>query len=269
MEFKVNDGTDFVMNYEVVQNVLPVATLFIHGNCASNRWWYPSVEIFEKQAEGKDYSGSIIMAEFRGCGKSSTPKEDKEVDMHTFANDFIALVKSLDEGPVNLVGHSTGGLIAAIMLAQEPGLFAKAVLLDPVGARGVKFEDSMIAAFEQMKVNKDLVAVVIGSTIHNNNPNSEFFKQILVEDASHAVKSVGHLVLKALDGLDVRLDIKGIAKPVLVLHGEHDTLLPMADSKAMAELMSDAQFQVIPGQGHCTNVENPEKFVNIAQSFLF
>lgn len=269
MEFKVNDGTGFVMNYEVVQNVLPQNTLFIHGNCASNRWWYPAAEIFEHQADGKNLKGAMIMAEFRGCGKSSAPKKESEVDMMTFANDFIALVRSLDLGPINLVGHSTGGLIAAIMLAQAPELFDKAMLLDPVGAQGVKFEDSMVAAFEQMKVNKDLVAVVIGSTIHNNNPESEFFKQILVEDAAVAVKAVGHLVLKALDGLDVRLDMKTIKNPVLVLHGEFDMLLPMADSKALVDLIPHAKFEMIHGQGHCTNVENPEKFVSIAQSFLF
>lgn len=269
MEFKVNDGTGFVMNYEVIPNVLPTTTLFVHGNIASNRWWYPSAEIFKKQAEGKGYKGSMIMAEFRGAGQSSAPRADSEVDMHRFANDFNSLLESLSLDPVHVVGHSTGGLIAAMMMAKKPDLFAKGIFLDPVGAGGVKFDESMIAAFDQMKVNKELVGIVLGSTIHNNNPDGEFFRQILVEDAFKAVKSVGHLVLKALDGLDVRAEIRTIDKPVLVLHGEHDQLLPMEESKAIAHSIPGAKFEIIPGHGHCTNVESPEDFVKIVKSFLF
>lgn len=264
----IDDGTGFVMNYEVIENVLPTTTIFIHGNCASNRWWYPSVEFFRQQAHGKNYSGAMILAEFRGCGGSSVPQRESEVNMRTFAADFIALVRSLRTEPVNLVGHSTGGLLVGMMMAQAPELFAKALMLDPVGATGVKFDEAMIGAFEQMKVDKDLVAVVLGSTIHNNNPESEFFKKVVVEDAFHAVKSVGHLVLKALDGLDVRSEMKKISKPVLVLHGQHDTLLSMEDSKAMAGLIPGGRFQEVPNHGHCLNIENPALFVNLTQAFL-
>lgn|GEM_PF-3944922 len=32
MIFTVNDGTEFSMNYEIIENILPQDTLFIHGN---------------------------------------------------------------------------------------------------------------------------------------------------------------------------------------------------------------------------------------------
>lgn len=267
--FAVPDGTGFVMNYEVHPGLVPVTTLFIHGNLASNRWWLPAQEVWAQRAVGQNYSGSLIYAEFRGCGHSSAPKQESEVDMHRFAEDFIALLKNLKFGPVNIVGHSTGGLIAALMLAKAPELFQRAVLLDPVGARGVKFEPAMVGAFQQMKTQKDLVATVLGATIYENDSQGAFFNQVLVEDGFSAVKAVGHLVIKALDGLDSQAIVSKVQHSVLVLHGEFDGLLDRKESEHLASLMKNAQFRVIPGQGHCCNIEAPSKFVDITRQFLF
>lgn len=258
-----------MINIEVKKGLVPEDIFFVHGNLASNRWWYPAEEVWKKQAQGSSLPGDLIYAEFRGCGKSTPPRDLSEVDMHLFADDFISAIKAMKRGPMHLVGHSTGGLIVALMLAKEPSLFKKAVLLDPVGAQGVTFDRNMIAAFEQMKQDKNLTAAVIGSTIHNNNAESDFFKQVVVEDAFHGVKAVGHWVLEALDGLDVRDELRTVKHEVLVLHGEHDTLLPKADSQALAGLFSRGKFQIFEGQGHCGNVESPEKFVNTVRSFLF
>lgn len=265
--YKVKDGSDYELSYEVIPNVLPETTLFLHGNVASSRWWYPTRDILQKRAQGKDFKGSMILGNFRGCGDSLAPRE-QDINMEVFAQDYISLIDDLQLGPVQLVGHSAGGLIAVLMLAKAPSLFKKALLLDPVGADGVQFEPSMGVAFEMMKNDKALVATVIGSTIYKNNPDSNFFKSMIVEDAFHAVKTMGAGVIKALHRFNMRPLCSGIKHNVLVLHGEHDVLLPMKDSKELAALLPNACFEVISGHGHCVNVENPEAFVKIFDRFF-
>lgn len=265
--FTTDDG--FRMHYRLHQGVVPENVLFIHGNLASGRWFFPVENVLEKKAKGRGWQGTLIAADFRGCGQSDAPRSESEVNMRRFAADYIGLIKELNLGPVHLIGHSTGGLIAALMMSMEPGLFKKAVLLDPVGAKGVTFDDAMIGAFEAMKSDKDLVATVMHTTIHNNDKAGDFFRQVVVEDAFAAVKVVGHLVLKALDGLDVRADAAKITHSVLVLHGDQDLILPISEAKNLAALIPNARFEELKGHGHSALAEDPEMFSEKIGGFLY
>lgn len=268
----LNTGKNQQMHFEVFEGLLPSDALFIHGNLASNHWWYPYIEeVYTQNLLNKntDNKGNLYLAEFRGCGKSSPPVAESEVDMKIFAKDFIKLLKHLNlKNKVHLVGHSTGGNIAAIMLALAPEFFDKAILLDPVGPRGVVFDERMIETFERMKKNKALVGSILGMTIYKNQETA-FFKDIIVQDGFNAVKAVGHLILKAFNGFNIENLVKTISCPTQVLHGEFDQILDIQESKLMADLIPKAQFIKIPGQGHCLNLENPKLFKNYIDQFFF
>lgn len=267
------DGTqNQQMHYEVFEGLLPHDALFIHGNLASNHWWYPYIEevFLENSAHAKNQNtGNLYLAEFRGCGKSSAPAADSEVNMMTFANDFLKLLQHLKlKNKVHLMGHSTGGNIAAIMLALAPNFFEKAILLDPVGPRGVVFEERMIETFERMKKNKALVGTILGMTIYQNQ-ETNFFKDIIVQDGFQAVQAVGHLILKAFNGFNIEDLVRTIAVPTQVLHGEFDQILSIEESKHMAALIPGGQFLKIPKQGHCLNLENPKLLKDYIDQFFF
>ena len=257
------------VSVEKIEGAWPRDIVFLHGNLASRRWWYPSLELMKAQALKSRFTGSAYLLEFKGCGDSPAATKLGDVEMSLWAEEFLEALATLkilkseiNSQGIDLVGHSTGGLVAALMMSKRPAYFHKALLLDPVGAKGIKFEPSLIEAFAAMKSNDALTGQVIGSTIQGLNPEASWFRDQVVPDACRAVKSgTGAWVLQALDGVDFSKVIEGCKVPTAVLHGSLDSLLPLEESKSLAKLFSFGVFEEWVGQGHCGNVENPEGFV--------
>lgn len=258
---------DFGMNVDVYPGLAPMDTLFIHGNLASNIWWQPSIEIWKKEAK-PSYEGRMMFGEWRGCGKSDAPRSEADLHPKTLASDYVRFLRETGVKKTCVVGHSTGGLIALYAMLEAPELFDRAVLLDSVAATGVQFPKEMYAAFTQMSQDRNFCATVMGGTIHGNDPSHPLFNGI-VDAAFGVAKEIWHGIPKALFDVNITGELAKIQQPVLILHGEHDNVLPMEGSVAMASKLPHAQFKEIKGQGHSTNFENPRLFVDLVNGFLY
>lgn len=254
---RVTVKPNFEIHFEVEPGVLKHPTLFLHGNLASRRWWYPLRDLYK--ADGPA-SHEMILMDWRGCGLSDAPKSEEPLVLEEMGSDVLTVLKDQGASPskkFGLVGHSTGGLIALEAARQAPDLIDRVFLLDSVGANGVTFDDSMLQAFDQMTKDKALTAAVIGSTIKDCNTQDAFFQSAIVEDAFKSVGKIGIKVLKMLEGLDYADRARSIGQRVVVTHGEFDELLSKDDSKKLAEVLPNAKFVELPGRGHCANIESP------------
>ena len=248
---------DKTLHYQLKAHSAPEDILFLHGNLSSNRWWEPTLkELKDLWGEGEGLKGQLALMEWLGCGQSRGQIGPQSLEMRSLARDYIHFCHTAGLSEVHLVGHSTGGLIALYCLLEEPGLFSKALLLDPVGPRGIKLGPEMDKAFEQMKESRDFCASVMAGTIHGVKPEDPFF-QSLVDDAFGVQEEIWQGVPKALEQVDIFPELKKIHHPVMVLHGEFDTILPLSDSQELAKNLPAGQFKKLKGQGHSTNVENP------------
>lgn len=252
--------------YSVVENASPTDLVFLNGNLSTSRWWMPTVEELKKNFASTNRSGRMIFVELPGCGDST--EIQGHLDVNEIAEQYTNLLKSLKVNSACVIGHSAGGLLSCLLMAKAPEIFKKALLLDPVGAKGIQFDDSVLEKYEEMKTSKDLTAAIIGFTIHNCDIQSEFFKQVVVEDTFKAVNNVGSKMIQALRGFNCEPEIKKIQSDVTVLFGEHDILLPVADAQALTENISTSRFVRVPGAGHCLNVENPKVMAGYIQQYL-
>ena len=263
------DLLGYGMNVDVVPGVLPLDTIFLHGNLASNTWWEPALAEWKSQASAKPgLEGRFIAAEWRGCGKSEAPQAEAELHPAHLAEDYIQLCSALNIKKACLVGHSTGGIIALYAMLKAPQLFDRAVLLDPVGATGIQFGPEMYAAFTQMSNDRAVCEMVMNGTIHGGDTKSALFQRI-VDDAFGIAKMNWHGVAKALHVTDISKDLSEIQQPIFVLHGEVDPVIPIESSKVLTAGLPNARLEVLNGHGHSTNVEDPKLFVSKVNEFLF
>ncbi len=219
--------------------------------------------------------------------------------LHGELGDFIHNTASDQKklSAVHFVGHSAGGLVVALMLAllsssadslqsarQTSDIFnadlhnkwrmnkwrmGRALLLDPVGARGLPDDGQLVRLFAKMKSNPALIAKVMAAAIKDIRTEDPFFQARILPDAIKAAEFSGPWLLRALHNIDHRLELKKIANPVLVLHGEDDFILQERDSQDLAALMERGEFRQIPERGHSCNIENPELMATQLREFLY
>ncbi len=77
-------------------------------------------------------------------------------------------------------------------------------------------------------------------------------------------------LLAGLDWLrdvDLRAHIPLIASPTLLIHGEHDPLMPLAAARWLADHLPEASFETFSGAAHAPFLNQPERFARLIGDF--
>lgn len=258
------------MYFEVHPGAVASDTLLIHGNCASHLWWEPAREAWYAIGAGR-LPGCLIVADWRGCGNTSAPADAEALAMHSLAADYVALLRELGVARANVVGHSTGGLLAMLAMSQAPELFSRAVLLDPILPQRLALDETLLSRMERMGEDREFAAAVMAGTIHGVDVGSPYFSRVVdTAFGMHPLNRRGvlrALASSAMDG-DYRAQARGLRHPILVMHGELDAVLPWEPSREFVPSLREGRFALLDGQGHSCNVENPRRFVTLADHFL-
>jgi non-heme chloroperoxidase len=258
--FTTTDGTEIYYNDWGTGQ----AVVFSHG-------WPLSADAFEDQMFFLASRGYRAIAhDRRGHGRSSQPWTGN--DMDTYADDLAELVTALDLTNAIHVGHSTGGGEVARYIGRHgTGRVAKAVLIGAVPPVMVKSAGNPggtpIKAFDQIRAGvqadrsqffKDLSLPFYGY----NRPGakvSEGIRESFWLQGMQAGFPASYFCVKAFSETYMTEDLKRMDVPTLILHGDDDQIVPIADSGLLtARLVKDATLKVIPGAPHgmCTTLKD-------------
>ncbi|MFL6336144.1 MAG: alpha/beta fold hydrolase [Pyrinomonadaceae bacterium] len=251
--------------------------VFSHG-------WPLSADAFEDQMFFLSSRGYRCIAhDRRGHGRSTQTWEGNDLD--TYADDLAKLVEALDLRDAVLVGHSTGGGEVTRYIGRHgTGRVAKAVLVSAIPPLMLKTEANPgglpIEVFDGIRAGvladrssywKELAMPFYGF----NRPGakiSEGLRESFWLQGMMCGLPGAYDCVKAFSETDLTEDLKKIDVPTLILHGDDDQIVPIADSALLsAKLVGGAVLKVIPGAPHgmCSTLKeqiNEELLAFIRQS---
>jgi len=198
----------------------------------------------------------------RGHGRSSQPWNGN--DMNTYADDLAALTEALDLKDAILVGHSAGGGEVVRHIGRHgTKRVAKAVLIGAVpplmlrtdanpGGLPIKVFDGIRAGVlaDRSQFFKDLTATFYGSNRPGSTVSQGLRDSFWLQGMQSGFKGVLDCI-EAFSETDFTEDLKKIDVPTLIVHGDDDQIVPIADSAMLtAKLVKGATLKVYPGASH-------------------
>jgi non-heme chloroperoxidase len=206
----------------------------------------------------------VIAHDRRGHGRSS--QTDGGNDMSTYAADCAALVAHLDLQNAVHVGHSAGGGEVARYVAHYGGhgRVSKAVLIGAVppimlktpsnpGGLPIEVFDAWRSSLATSRAQL-FYDVPAGPFFGFNRPDaksSDATIQNWWRQAMMGGVKAQYDCIKAFSETDFTEDLKKIEAPVLIMHGEDDQIVPIADSALLsAKLVKKASLKTYAGFSH-------------------
>ena len=238
--------------------------VFSHG-------WPLSADAFEDQIFFLAQRGYRCIAhDRRGHGRSSQPWQGNDLD--TYADDLAELVQALDLKNAIHVGHSTGGGEVARYIGRHgTKRVAKAVLIGAIPPLMLKTAANPgglpIEVFDQIRAGvqsdrsqffKDLTMPFYSY----NRPGakiSEGVRESFWLQGMMAGFPAAYFCIKAFSETDLTEDLKKFDVPTLILHGDDDQIVPIADSALLSsKIVKGAVLKVYKGAPHgmCTTLKD-------------
>jgi proline iminopeptidase len=240
----------------------------------------PDVEILQENF-------SCYLIDAPGCGGSSPPGRRDDYDHLGHVRFFEEVRAALGLGPLTLMGHSWGGLIALVYAALVPDAVRRCVVVDgyagegsvapevylPEQERGLArlrryhwFDEAWAAWNEPLgdrtPVEWEQVFWPVWPLYfaYPESPEARARIARLRRDCRMNVDVMRVWGLPQLVELDIRPLLAEIECPTLVLVGEHDFICGPSWGKEVARNIADAELVIFEDCGHIPQYEDPERF---------
>ncbi|WP_342740370.1 alpha/beta hydrolase [Bradyrhizobium sp. B117] len=234
------------------------ALIALHGLTGSGACWTLLARALQDRYD-------LIMPDARGHGASSAPRLGYLY--RDLANDVIGLIETLGlEAPL-LIGHSMGGMTAAVVASRMGAAIRGLVLADPTflsPERQREVHDSDVAEQHRRLLGRDKDEVLAEARQRQPHRSGELLDLII--DARLRTETRAFEVLTPPNP-DYRELVKAIAAPSLLVIGDNG-VVSVETARELQELNPRLRCEVIANAGHGLPYDRPDAFAAVVRSFL-
>jgi N-formylmaleamate deformylase len=233
--------------------------VLLHGLTANGACWATVADALER-----DYD--VIMPDARGHGQSSVP--DYGYRYEDLADDVVGLIEALRLSPPILIGHSMGGMTAAVVASRNPQLLRGLILADPTFLSPKvqrEVRDSAVADQHRRYLTRSLADVVAEARLRHPDRSTETIELIA---RARLQTSMAAFDVLTPPNPDYRQVVRAIEVPsLLVMSGSAGVVSPDVAAE-LQRLNLRLQVEQISGSGHGIQYDQPERFAVVVKSFL-
>ena len=245
--------------------------VLVHGSNASLHTWEPWVAIL-----GGEFR--VISMDLPGHGLTGrTVEDDYSIDaMAAFVDE---VTRQLGVERFHLAGNSMGGRAAWIYALDHPGRLDRLILIDASGHPDADDEEEALGfRLARMPIVSRLMHFVTPRSVIEKTLQSAFADPALVTD--EMVTRYHELLLREgsreASAARFRLPVETerveelprIPNPTLILWGEEDRLVPVADAQRFASAIPDSTLRIYTGVGHIPMEEAPARSAADVRAFI-
>lgn len=213
---------------------------------------------------------TVVAWDAPGCGRSSDPPESFR--MPEFADCLAAFVNELHLGQPHVLGLSFGGGLALELYGRHPNIPRTLVLASAyAGWAGSLSAEECEQRLQQALRDCDLPP---DQSIPGWIPSllTDSASAELVEEVSELMSDFHpagcRTMARAFAEADLRYVLPRIDVPTLLLYGDADVRSPPMVAETLHASIPASKLVVMPGVGHLSNVEAPERFNAEVREFL-
>jgi pimeloyl-ACP methyl ester carboxylesterase len=213
---------------------------------------------------------TVVAWDAPGCGESSDPPAS--FDARDYADCLADFIDALGLGRPHICGLSFGGVLALQLYRQHPTMPRSLVLAGAyAGWAGSLSPEAARERLDRIRRELDLppqewVRGYISGFFTDAAP-----PQLIDEVASMMCELHPHglrTMMSAFGEADLREVLPQINVPTLLLYGDADRRAPLSIAQALHEKIPHSRLVLMPGVGHFSNAEFPERFNDEVRRFL-
>jgi pimeloyl-ACP methyl ester carboxylesterase len=217
----------------------------------------------------------VIAFDNRGVGATTgtTPKTSQAM-----AKDAVTFIRALGLTEVDLLGFSMGGMIAQVIVQNDPGLVRKLILAGtgPAGGEGI----TRVTRLSHLDTVRGLLTLqdpkqflFFTRTPDGRRAGKQFLARLKehTQNRDKAISVRSYLAqLSAIHswGLERPHDLSTVLQPTLVANGDSDRMVPTQNSADLAQRLPNSDLVIYPDAGHGGIFQFHQQFVEQALAFL-
>jgi sigma-B regulation protein RsbQ len=242
--------------------------VFVHGFGSDQTVWHPVSAAFG--------DCRVVLLDNAGAGRSPAGAfvQHRYLGLERYASDLAAVLDALDARPAVLVGHSAGGMIAALVAAERPELVSRLVLIgaspryrNTADYHGGFTEDDVRDVYRAVAANYEEWADHFARTMMGA-PDQPHLARSFADCLRSIPADRALTVLCSIFQCDHRDALAQIACPTLIVQSRDDAAVPPEVVEYMNRTIAESQVAKVDSSGHLPHVAAPALVVAAIAEFV-